>query len=304
MIRTQKDIRQLAYDIGWQGEDFTLLQQAVTNPTYFEGQQGPDNQRLEYLGDAVLNMLMAEELYHRYPEAQEGMLSKIRAALVREEALATAAHQISLGDYLLLGKGSEKNGDGERDSVLSDTFEAVLGALYLSCGLEAARRMVLSGLEYSIANMYAGKYEDYKGLLQQWTQSMGGEAPQYRLLDSRGPDHKKEYFMGVFYQEKKLANAWGSSKKEAEQAAAAIAWKNRDIKKNEMADKAVAHREDKVSPKAKKPQKDKAPQKGKVIQNDRTLQKDGRIRKDAMLDQNKYSKKNKNMKTGAKNGQE
>lgn len=225
MKKAGKDIKTLAAAIGWQGDDYTLLRQALTNPTYFEGQQGADNQRLEYLGDAVLDMLMAEELYRRYPEAQEGKLSKMRAALVREEALAEAAQKISLGDYLLLGKGSAKNGDGKRDSVLSDTFEAVVGALYLSCGLEAARQMILSGLEVAIAEVNAGKYEDYKGLLQQWTQSEGGEAPQYRLIESKGPDHQKEYYMGVYYRDQELARAWGGSKKEAEQIAASLAWK-------------------------------------------------------------------------------
>lgn len=278
MTKTRKDIGELALSIGWLGNDFTLLRQAVTNPTYFEGQQGPDNQRLEYLGDAVLDMLMAEELYRRYPQAQEGTLSKIRAALVREEALAAAARRISLGDYLLLGKGSEKNGDGQRDSVLSDTFEAVLGALYLSCGLEATRHMVLDGLEEAMANMHAGKYEDYKGLLQQWTQSAGGDAPQYRLLDSRGPDHKKEYCMAVVYQDQELASAWGSSKKEAEQAAAASAWKNRDTKRNSVIAKEKAVREDKAAEKAAELPKSSIVSKGKkrqapASQKNKTLHK-------------------------------
>lgn len=223
--RKVKSPGQLALLIGWQGSDLSLLRQALTHPTYFEGHQGADNQRLEYLGDGVLDMLMAEELYHRYPNFQEGELSKLRAALVCQDALAAAAKKLELGDYVLLGHGGEKNGDYLLPSVLSDAFEAVLGALYLTSGLEAARRLLLSLMEQEIANSEALKKEDSKGLLQQRLQSQGHPFPTYQLLESKGPDHRKEYKMGAYCSGQLLGEGWGSSKKEASQAAAADALK-------------------------------------------------------------------------------
>ncbi|MDD2568844.1 MAG: ribonuclease III [Clostridia bacterium] len=221
----EKIIR-LALRIGWQG-DMALLRQALTHPTFFEGQKGADkedNQRLEFLGDAVLSLLMGEELYKRYPEAKEGELSKMRAAVVCEASLAEVARDLELGSYLLLGKGSIKNGDQKRDSILADAFEALVGAMYLNMGMEVVRQFILLVFTPCFRDLEQGKYEDYKGLLQQWAQSFGTEHIVYKILNMTGPDHNRRYHTGVYYGNMRLGEGMGSSKKDAEQAAAVAAW--------------------------------------------------------------------------------
>lgn len=226
----RKDLAELAKNIGWQG-NLQLLQQAMTHPTYFEGIKAVgnvDNQRLEFLGDAVLGILVGEELYRRYPEANEGFLSKTRSSMVCEGALADVARTFRLSDYLRMGKGSLKRGEQYRDSIISDAFEAMVGAMYLQMGMETTRAFVQKLFTEAFENVSTDKYEDFKGLMQQLVQSIGGDHLHYRLLKTEGPDHNRTYTTALYYRGEKLGEASGSSKKEAEQGAASMAWHNRE----------------------------------------------------------------------------
>ncbi len=220
-----------AESIGWNNPDMGLLQQALMHPTYFEGAQSglrQDNQRLEFLGDAVLDMLISEELFWRYPQKKEGDLSKMRAAVVCEAALAKAARKIHLGPQLLLGKGSEKSGDRDRESVLADAMEAVVGAMFLAFGLKKTCELVLKVLKEDLMDLDNGNYDDHKGLLQQYVQSNWDKNIIYKVLETSGPDHNRSYKIGVFLAKQCLAEATAGSKKEAEQTAAALAWQKRE----------------------------------------------------------------------------
>lgn len=224
------DIEVLAKKIGWQG-DLTLLRQAMTHPTFFEGikaEGNVDNQRLEFLGDAVLGLLVGEELYLRYPLANEGFLSKIRSSMVCEGALADIARTLALADYLQMGKGSLKKGEQHRDSIISDAFEAMIGAMYLQMGMEVVRNFIGLNFTEAFENISADKYEDFKGLMQQLAQSRGDEHLHYKLLKTEGPDHDRTYTIALLYCGLKIGEASGSSKKEAEQGAASMAWHNKE----------------------------------------------------------------------------
>lgn len=228
--KPRKNIEELAKKIGWQG-DLTLLKQALTHPTFFEGiksEENIDNQRLEFLGDAVLGILVGEELYHRYPKANEGFLSKTRSAMVCEGALADIARTFDLSEYLLMGKGSLKKGEQYRDSIISDAFEAVIGAMYLQMGMAVVRNLVELLFTKAFENVSSDKYEDFKGLMQQLVQSIGEEHLHYRLIKTEGPDHDKIYTIALYYKGMNLGEASGSSKKEAEQKAASIAWHSQE----------------------------------------------------------------------------
>ena len=213
----------LAVQLGFVGEDCLILRQALTHPTFFEGNKPDgqeDNQRLEFLGDAVLDLLVGELLFLLYPKAQEGQLTKMRAAIVSENPLAKKAEELGLGEGLLLGKGGEANGDRRRPSVLADTFEAVLGALYCRRGLAAAKNFIADCFAADIAALTELDYEDNKSILQELVQREGDLGVHYRLHSTSGPDHAPEFLSGVYWGEKLLATGSGSSKKESEQAAA------------------------------------------------------------------------------------
>lgn len=229
-IKMPRNSEELAKKISWQGS-LTLLNQALTHPTFFEGikaEGNVDNQRLEFLGDAILGFLVGEELYLRYPEANEGYLSKIRSSMVCEGALADIARTFELSEYLHMGKGSLKRGEQYRDSIISDAFEAMIGAMYLQMGMDSVRRFVELHFNEAFENISAGKYEDFKGLMQQLVQSRGDEHLHYKLIKAEGPDHAKCYTIALFYCGLKLGEASGSSKKEAEQGAAMQAWHSKD----------------------------------------------------------------------------
>lgn len=226
----QKKVAKLAKVLDWQG-DTALLRQALTHPTYFEGVKAygnVDNQRLEYLGDAVLGLLVGEELYTRYPEANEGFLSKTRSSMVCEGALADIARSVNLGEYLLMGKGSQRSGEQNRDSILADACEATIGAMYLQMGLEHVRKFVKLHFTKAFENVSADKYEDFKGLMQQLAQARGDDHLHYKLLKTVGPDHERTYTIALYYCGLKVGEASGRSKKEAEQGAAAEAWRSQD----------------------------------------------------------------------------
>lgn len=179
------------------------------------------NERLEFLGDAVLSFLTSEFLYKKYPDYPEGTLTNIRSSLVKTKSLATLAQKLHLGDLLFLSRGEEESGGRNNTSLLADTFEALLGALYLDQGIEAARVFLTAHLFTETEKIVENKsYIDYKSLLQEIVQEQTKISPTYRVVKSEGPDHDKVFWVEAISGEKILGNGMGKSKQEAEQAAA------------------------------------------------------------------------------------
>lgn len=210
--------------LGLQMRDLGLLNQALTHPTYaFEHNLSSHNQRLEFLGDAVLGLVVAEYLYRAFPSLTEGELTRLRAAIVCEASLAKVARSWGLGELLLLGRGEEQSGGSERSSNLADALEAVIGSLYLTEGLPAVQKLVLQLLEDNLGDLAPERVVDSKTKLQEWVQGRGPDNVTYCILAEWGPDHAKQFRAGVFYQGRLLATGEGRSKKEAEQEAARAA---------------------------------------------------------------------------------
>ena len=184
------------------------------------------NQRLEYLGDAVLQLILTRELYERFPNFGEGPLTKARAKLVNRRSLAEKGRSLGLGNFLILSRGEEAHGGRERPSALADTFEAVLGAMFLDGGLEAGQKFVSSLFRESLGELSAlPTLENPKGELQEFLQANSAEAPQYRVISATGPDHDRLFECTVHHGGVELARGRGKSKKEAESEAAVAALK-------------------------------------------------------------------------------
>jgi ribonuclease-3 len=204
--------------------DEDLLLQALTHSSYiYENRQNgiENNQRLEFLGDAVLDLAVSDFLFRKYPESDEGELTKLRAALVCEPSLARTAKSLKLGYCLRMGKGEERSGGRDRPSILADAFEALLGAIYLDQGLMKASEIALKFLDPLIKDVLEGRLDsDYKTELQEIVQQLGSEQVQYTILREEGPDHHKTFTAGVIYKGELAGTGTGRSKKEAEQQAA------------------------------------------------------------------------------------
>ena len=215
------EIKVLAARLGIPAEKLPLLREALTHRTYaVEHHLDYDNQRLEFLGDAVLEIIHTEALYHRYPDLPEGDMTKIRAALSCEATLASVARELELGSYLLIGRGEKECGGNERESTLCDLFEAVLGALYLSCGLEKARKFVNTLFEADFSDpKELLDTMNPKGKLQEFSQSRWHRTPEYRLLRSGGAQHLP-FFEVEARVDRFSAVGRGSSRKNAEVNAA------------------------------------------------------------------------------------
>lgn len=205
-----------------------LLIAALTHPSYLA--EHPDekvhNQRLEFLGDAVLSSVVADYLYHQYTEQPEGQLTKMRAAVVCETTLARLADSLNLGGLLRLGKGEEISGGRKRPSILADAFEALTAAIFLDQGWERTKQFLQEVLKDEIEKTAQGCYTDYKTYLQEIVQQQGSEKLKYVLLEESGPDHAKQFVSGVIWRSKLLGKGSGKSKKEAEQQAARAALEN------------------------------------------------------------------------------
>ncbi len=201
------------------------MQLAVTHRSWCAEHDGePSNERLEFLGDAVVGLAVAEHLHERFPDMAEGQLAKIRAEVVSAPALAEAAQRLSLGELLRLGKGERSSGGHEKQSILSDALEAVVGALFLRDGWAEARALVLEVLMDRIDTACEGPGEaDYKTRLQELAAQRGGGAPAYEI-SSTGPDHDKRFGARVEIDGEEVGSGVGRSKKEAEQQAAERAW--------------------------------------------------------------------------------
>jgi ribonuclease III len=210
--------------------DKTLLQRAFTHRSYLnENPDYPleDNERLEFLGDAILDFITGEYLYHRFPEMPEGRLTNLRSALVRTERLAHFATSLNLGEHLFLGRGEEDNGGRSRVAILCDAFEALVGALYLDQGVEVTRNFVCSLIEPALQEILTSDAEkDAKSQLQEIAQSHYQMTPTYRTVKETGPDHAKEFTVEALIGDKCYGMGQGMSKQNAAQAAAQAALKN------------------------------------------------------------------------------
>ncbi|MEG0874438.1 MAG: ribonuclease III [Clostridiales bacterium] len=208
---------------GLEGINEELITTALMHPSYdTEGKR--NNQRLEFLGDAVLGLVLADYLVENNPQSQEGDLTRLRALLAQEATLAKVAKKIGLGDILFLGKGEAGDGGRERPSTLADALEAVIAAIYLSFGLSKASDFVLKyfgGLEQLITEAEEDVI-DYKTALQEYAQSLGGENVSYTILSEEGPPHMRMFTAAVYYHNKLMGEGCGKSKKEAEKAAAKV----------------------------------------------------------------------------------
>lgn len=214
-------ISELEERIGYHFDNQMLLRQAVTHSSFTNEQKinkYGHYERLEFLGDAVLELVSSDFLYHTYPNEPEGKLTKMRASMVCEPALAFCAKDIELGQFLLLGKGEESTGGRERESIVSDVMEAVIGAIYLDGGIEHAKefiyRFILSDLEHKQL------FYDSKTTLQEIMQSGGGREYHYELIEEKGPEHDKIFVVEVLVEGQPYGQGSGRTKKAAEQQAA------------------------------------------------------------------------------------
>ncbi|MCI6499223.1 MAG: ribonuclease III [Lachnospiraceae bacterium] len=222
-----KNIQNLENEIGYVFNDKELLMQALTHSSYVNDRKMDKNlcnERLEFLGDAILEMTSSEFLYSEYTEKDEGELTKLRASLVSETPLAAVAGEIGLGEYLYLGHGEERTGGRTRYSVTSDAVEAVIGAIYLDGGIEPARAFVRKYILNDIENKKL--FHDSKTVLQEIVQKYHRGTLTYRLVKEEGPDHDKKYGMNALIDEKIIGYGEGRTKKAAEQQAAYSAIKS------------------------------------------------------------------------------
>ncbi|MDD2367204.1 MAG: ribonuclease III [Desulfuromonadaceae bacterium] len=218
-------IQQLEKLLDYRFSNRTLPLQALTHPSHLHEAGGAgDYQRLEFLGDAVLGLLLAEMLCERYPDWDEGALSQLRARLAGQDALADRARKLDIGVHIRLGKGEKHTAGRDKDSILSDVFEAVIAALYLDGGLQAARSFVLRMFDELAAAPELLKIgRDSKSELQEYLSSHNQPPPEYRLVEESGPPHDRHFSFQVLSAESVIGEGGGKSKKIAQQAAAAVA---------------------------------------------------------------------------------
>lgn len=216
----KNNIKELQEKLGYTFNDEAILIRALSHSSYVNENHsaGDSNERLEFLGDSVLGLITAENFFKNYKKLPEGELTKLRAATVCEKSLAGFARQLELGKYLLLGKGEILTGGRERPSIQADAFEAIIAAIYLDGGMEAARNFVLKYIEEAIRQQQS--IRDYKTMLQEVVQRNPGEIIEYVLTGETGPDHDKRFEVEVHLNSNVIGRGIGKSKKKAEQEAA------------------------------------------------------------------------------------
>ncbi|HEY4475166.1 MAG TPA: ribonuclease III [Candidatus Paceibacterota bacterium] len=210
--------------IGYKFKNKNLLKESLTHRSYLNEESSwslPHNERLEFLGDAVLELAVTEELFNRYPDYTEGQLTPIRSALVNYQMLAQVGRSIDLESFILLSRGEAKDTGRAREVILANAFEALIGAVYLDGGYVAVKKFIISSvLERLEEVMKKGLYKDAKSLLQEKIQEQLKVTPTYKVLSETGPDHNKIFTVGVYFGEKMVAQGSGPSKQEAEVEAA------------------------------------------------------------------------------------
>lgn len=219
------DIPQIESKLGYVFRDKSYLMLAFVHRSFLNENRKTThhNERLEFLGDSVLGMLMAQFLYLQLPETPEGDLSYLRSRLVEASTCMTFVQKLNLEKHLLLGKGERMNDGRGRDSILADLFEAIIGAIFLDGGVEAVRQFLFRNFEHEISDILITPLRNWKALLQDYCQRKFQHPPQYVVLEEVGPDHSKIFTIAVMINEEELGRGKGSSKKEAQQAAAADA---------------------------------------------------------------------------------
>lgn len=225
-----KPLNHLEKNIEYIFRDRSLLERALTHTSYANENKKKgitNNERLEYLGDSILDFIIGEYLFLKFPDMAEGFLTKNRAILVCEDSLYLVAKSIELGSYLYLGKGEDINGGRNRASILANTFEALIAAVYLDSNFESTRNFVLNTMQDVISSGLEGKFGvDYKTELQEYVQRFSKKSIQYLLENEKGPDHNKQFLIRLIVNGTELGRGTGKSKKEAEQSAAKIALQN------------------------------------------------------------------------------
>ena len=199
-----------------------LLLEAITHRSCVKK---TNNERLEFLGDAVLDLVVGEFLFRKFPKYNEGKLSKMRSSLVNEESFARIAKALQIGEILVLSASEEQNNGRNKNSLLSNAFEAIMGAIYLESGINKVKEIMNRLLNETYPNIEINQiFTDYKTALQELTQAKFGEIPVYEIIDEYGPDHNKEFYMQIVINHNVYAKAKGSSKKSAQQSCAKIAY--------------------------------------------------------------------------------
>ncbi len=230
------DLRRLCRSLGTRVRDLSLLDQALSHRSYVHEHdmgRGQSNERMEFLGDSVLGLIVNEALYEKYAKRQEGRLTKIKSLLVSETVLSRRAEELNLGRYILLSDNERLSGGANRSSILADAFEAVIAAVYLDSGLDAARDFVgehiLSEME-KLLNIE--EYKNYKSMVQEHAQRKLGARPRYRVVSATGPEHERKFFVELKIEGRALGRGEGKNKKEAEQMAARNALAKLGVLKN------------------------------------------------------------------------
>ena len=225
MALDKRKLKSIARKLHIDVDDYEMLNQALTHRSCLGESEGVlSNERLEFLGDAVLGLVVCEYLFTQYSDRSEGELAKAKAVAVSEPILAEAAKALGLDQMILMSSGEEMSGGRKRFSILSDGFEAIVAIVYLDCGLEAARQFVLRALESILVDIDRKEHiRDYKSLLQEMTQSVHKRAPKYIVVSEQGADHDKTFLVEARLDGNVLGRGAGKSKKQAEQAAALVA---------------------------------------------------------------------------------
>ncbi|MBU3812354.1 MAG: ribonuclease III [Candidatus Niameybacter stercoravium] len=224
-----KKLMELETIIGYKFNNTNNLKEAITHRSFaneHRNHQMKDNERLEFLGDAILDLIISKYLFDKYPVMPEGDLSKVRASIVCEGSLAKTARNIDLGAFILLGKGEEMTGGRTRNSILADAFEAVTGAIFVDGAFEDVVKFLQTTLIENVDSLSVEDlYTDYKTILQENIQKESMQPLHYEVVDEKGPDHDKDFYVAVYHGEVCLGKGIGKSKKEAEQQAAKTALK-------------------------------------------------------------------------------
>ncbi len=219
-------MKELEKIIGYEFNNIELLKTALTHSSYANEYRCKSYERLEFLGDSVLSIIVSEYLFEKMKNTPEGELSRIRSSLVCEESLSAVARKFNFGKFIMLGNGEEKAGSRDRNSILCDIYEAILAAIYIDGGFESAQKYVMKTLSDKLtSNLYDKSIKDYKSRLQEEVQKIYHDKSKiiYTVSNASGPEHRKNFCVDLFINDKKVSNGVGFSKKEAEQEAAKMA---------------------------------------------------------------------------------
>lgn len=230
--KRKKELKEILKKVNFRFKDLKLLNLALSHRSYVnENNLKENNERLEFLGDSILSFVITEYLYKKYPEYSEGELAKIRSFIISEDTLSKIAKRIGLNKYILIGKGEESSGGRNKTTIIADAFEAFLGSCYLDSNIRQIKKLILKLFKTEIEMVVENKHEkDYKTLLQEYSQKTFKQYPVYKLVNKKGPEHNRTFFVKVFVNGKAIGSGEGKSIKNAEKEAA----KNAYLKLNSM----------------------------------------------------------------------